>query len=87
MKVRVPFRISWGYAGPRGGPCRVTATLWVLRDPFRHYRTWAKAEPYQMATEPTTIFSGWKDGDKFVPRRENRVAPDGTRLSGKFRGL
>jgi len=61
MKVRVPFRISWGYAGPRGGPCRVSATLYVLRDPFRYYPTWPKAQPYQQAG---TIFHGIKNGER-----------------------
>ena len=70
MKVRAPFLISWGYAGPRGGPCRVTATLHILRDPFRHYPTWQKAEPYQQLG---TIFFGVKDRDKIVPARSRKV--------------
>ena len=66
MKVRVPFRISWGYAGPRGGPCRVTATLHVLRDPWRAFPTWPKAAHYQ---QDRCIFYGVKDGDKIVPAK------------------
>jgi hypothetical protein len=66
MKVRAPFLISWGYAGPRGGPCRVTATLHILRDPFRWFPTWQKAEPYQRLDR---IFYGIKEGDKFITLR------------------
>jgi len=66
MKVRVPFLIRWGYAGPRGGPVRVSATLYVLRDPFRYFRSWPKAPAYQ---QMCVIFRGIKDGDKLIPAK------------------
>jgi hypothetical protein len=49
----------------------VRATLHILRDPWRAYPTWKKAEPYQQLD---TIFSGVKDGEKFVPARTRRAA-------------
>jgi hypothetical protein len=73
VKVRVPFKIVWGYAGPRGGPCRVRATLFVLRDPWKAYKAWAKAAPYQM-TPGNPIFFGVKEGDKLIPFRSWTVS-------------
>jgi hypothetical protein len=64
MKVRAPFLISWGYSGPRSAPCRVFATLHILRDPFRWFPTWQKAEPYQQLD---TIFYGIKEGNRIIP--------------------
>jgi hypothetical protein len=69
-RVGIPFRICWDYAGPRGGPCRVSATLYELKFPFREYPTWGLSKcPYQDAGR---IYDGLKVGNRFVSRDELR---------------